>query len=67
MEENCCNDVTPFFEFFKATLQKSYYNLSSKITFNVLSADNLIKFFCNLAENNNNKKGGNQFDLLPSH
>ena len=67
MEENCCNDVTQFFEFFKATLQKSYYNLSSKITFNVLSADNLIKFFCNLAENNNNKKGGNQFDLLSSH
>lgn len=64
MKENCGNNVTQFFELFKATLQKLYYHLSSKITFNALSADNLIKFFCNLAEN---KKDGNLSDLLPSH
>ena len=63
IEENCYNNVAQFFELFQATLKKSYYNLLSKITFNVLWADNSIKLSFNLVE----KKNGNQSDLLSSH
>ena len=52
IEENCYNNVAQFFELFQATLQKSYYNLSSKITFNVLWSDNSIKLSFNLVEKN---------------
>ena len=50
IEENCYNNVAQFFELFQATLKKSYYNLLSKITFNVLWADNSIKLSFNLVE-----------------
>lgn len=44
-----------FFELFQTTLQKPHYNLSSKVSFNVLCADNSIKFSFNLAENKHTK------------
>lgn len=52
IEENCLTMFAQFFELLQATLQKSYYNLLSKITFNVLWADNSIKLSFNMVEKN---------------